>query len=126
MSDGSRTVHLEKMKFSVLSKLPVEFIDAEVDVSFGELFCIDQMILRIKGFVWGEELEPRTIKYPRDWWQAFKQRWFPEWALKRWPVMNTTLHISAAILYPGIVPSINGRNWHVQIAEIMNTKVIEP
>lgn len=24
--------------------------------------------------------------YPADWWQAFKARWFPGWALSRWPV----------------------------------------
>ena len=28
-----------------------------------------------------------TIEYPADWWQAFKKRWFPGWALERWPVL---------------------------------------
>ncbi len=28
----------------------------------------------------------RELRYPADWWQAFKDRWFPEWALKRWPI----------------------------------------
>jgi hypothetical protein len=26
------------------------------------------------------------VHYPEDWWQALKERWFPEWALVRWPV----------------------------------------
>lgn len=30
----------------------------------------------------GEEL------VPADWWQAFKARWFPVWALERWPVSH--------------------------------------
>jgi len=25
------------------------------------------------------------IEFPADWWQALKERWFPQWALKRWP-----------------------------------------
>lgn len=27
-----------------------------------------------------------TVRAPADWWQAVKERWFPEWALRRWPV----------------------------------------
>ena len=26
------------------------------------------------------------FKAPLDWWQAVKERWFPRWALLRWPV----------------------------------------
>ncbi|HEY3499508.1 MAG TPA: hypothetical protein VGK73_32685 [Polyangiaceae bacterium] len=32
-----------------------------------------------------------SYSYPLDWWQAFKGRWFPQWALKRWPVRNKTV-----------------------------------
>lgn len=39
-------------------------------------------------------------KYPADWWQAFKERWFPDWAKKRWPVQYTTHKIDAFVLYP--------------------------
>ena len=28
---------------------------------------------------------------PVDWWQHFKQRWFPTWALWRWPVQERTI-----------------------------------
>jgi len=39
----------------------------------------------------------KTQQVPRDWWQAVKARWFPRWALRRWPagfdVVNTeTFH----------------------------------
>jgi len=30
-------------------------------------------------------IELPGFSYPLDWWQAFKARWFPAWALKRWP-----------------------------------------
>ena len=34
------------------------------------------------------------IEYPADWYQAFKQRWFPRWALKRTPVRMTKVHLA--------------------------------
>lgn len=26
------------------------------------------------------------LEFPADWWQHFRQRWFPRWWLSRWPV----------------------------------------
>jgi hypothetical protein len=36
----------------------------------------------------GQKLETPTltVQYPETWWEHFKQRWLPKWALKRWPV----------------------------------------
>lgn len=31
-------------------------------------------------------LVQRTVSWPKDWWEHFKLRWFPFWALARWPV----------------------------------------
>jgi len=31
-------------------------------------------------------MEDEVVKYPSDWWQWFKQRWFPAWALKMFPI----------------------------------------
>ena len=25
------------------------------------------------------------ISYPETWWDAFKERWYPKWMLRRWP-----------------------------------------
>lgn len=27
-----------------------------------------------------------TLYAPADWWEHFKERWFPDWAKQRWPV----------------------------------------
>lgn len=32
-------------------------------------------------------------EWPSTWWDAFKHRWFPKWALRRWPVNFEELHI---------------------------------
>ena len=30
--------------------------------------------------------EEELHEYPEDWWQAIKERWFPKWLLRRYPV----------------------------------------
>lgn len=46
----------------------------------------DDLVFRLVGVValWKRD---RLLKVPANWWQHFKQRWFPRWALKRWPVL---------------------------------------
>ncbi len=61
---------------------------------------LNSMIYTLNGFIWGEKLEPKKIQYPRDWFQAFKERWYPKRLLRRWPVLLTTHLITAYALYP--------------------------
>lgn len=44
---------------------------------------------QLRAFVLGrkvEEIPKEWFEYPRDWWHAFKQRFFPKWLLKRYPI----------------------------------------
>lgn len=45
------------------------------------------------------KLMDETCKHPRDWWEHFKLRWFPRWALKRWPVAWTTHLYGIDVVY---------------------------
>lgn len=57
------------------------------------------LVMRLTGIVavWREE---RLLKVPADWWQHFKQRFFPGWALKRWPVLYQWY--DAAVVLPKV------------------------
>lgn len=50
--------------------------------------------------------ESREVSYPATWWDAFKVRFFPRWALSRWPAVATTLRLTveadAVALFPEI------------------------
>jgi len=49
----------------------------------------DDVIITANLRVYGKEIcKPQilNIKYPIDWWQAFKERWFPKLILSRYPV----------------------------------------
>jgi len=40
----------------------------------------------LRGSVLTEELPSVFCYYPKDWIQAFKERWLPKWILKKFPV----------------------------------------
>lgn len=80
---------------------------------YGEMahrLCLDVFGRPSKQIV---RFEP--VSYPATWWQAFKQRFFPRWALKRWPVQLTTVTrpdvvVEAEALFPELVPFKNQKN----------------
>jgi len=44
-------------------------------------------------------LEDVEIAYPSTWVDAVKDRWWPEWAKRRWPPIFTRHHIKVADAY---------------------------
>lgn len=60
--------------------------------------------------------EEKLASYPRDWWQAVKQRWFPFWILRRWPVEYT--QIIAIHKFPEAeIPSLGKEFVHLEYKE---------
>ena len=59
-----------------------------------------QLVFQIRMRLAAKEsvLKTTIVTYPADWWQHFKQRWFPSWAKKMWPVIMTTQQIPVSIM----------------------------
>ena len=58
-----------------------------------------------------------TVRWPSDWWEAFKLRWFPLWAKTRWPVRYTTKTFDAMLMLPDIlIPEKRNSYACIQIA----------
>ena len=57
---------------------------------------MNMLVVQMLNTVAGERV--KEIKYPLDWWQAIKERWFPKFILKRFPVKWHTFKID--FLYP--------------------------
>ncbi len=51
----------------------------------------------------GKERIDVREKWPKDWWQAFRERWCPRWWLKRHPVQYTELIIQRDV-YERVCP----------------------
>lgn len=82
----TNTIVLEKLKFALFRALSAEEIDATVDVSMHTSFIANEMVVRLRSFIWSSKIDAVRIKYPEDWWQAFKERWFPGWLKVKYPV----------------------------------------
>jgi len=73
---------------------------------------LDRIAVRITGYVWSERLGTHTVRYPRDWWEALKERFAPCWFTLRYPVVYANIVLEAKALYPDFqcpVPSGNYR-----------------
>lgn len=65
--------------------------------------------------VWGCRTHTERVTYPEDWWQAFKQRWLPRWALRRWPVRQRTIEMDAYAWVPGFLPGVGKNEWRAYV-----------
>ncbi len=47
-----------------------------------------ELVYQLDTYVHGMVKERIVVhrKWPKTWWDAFKARWFPHWAKRRWPV----------------------------------------
>lgn len=60
------------------------------------------LVYRLMSFVWADAPKQIKVSYPSTWWQHFKQRWFPKWVLKKWPVKLTIKIMEAQHYYPNL------------------------
>lgn len=56
---------------------------------------MNSMVLSLEAKLLGVPSERIVVHacYPCDWWQAFRERWFPQWWLRRWPVKYERIDI---------------------------------
>ena len=74
----------------------------------------------------GEQRIKRYAKWPKTWWDAFKDRWFPVWAKKRWPVEWSELRVDEPV-YQAVCPHFDSdpRDVHIQWLVRANCKSAE-
>lgn len=84
-------VGIKKVSFDRIS-IATEHSLADVLLRQGEMRQFRDEIERLTVFRFVSYLYARTVEtWPATWWDAFKDRWFPAWAKRRWPVERTTL-----------------------------------
>jgi len=94
------TAILERFKVVVRKALTVDELVSLDNVELTSKYddILQALVLELRAYLASERLS--GIKYPKDWWQAFKERWFPKWLLKRYPVQYHEAHVRA--FYPKI------------------------
>lgn len=79
------TVRYELEQFEVRRIFSPEVLES-IRLERYDDFITNGMVVELRGMVasWREQ---RWFKTPENWWEHLKERWFPAWALKRWPVV---------------------------------------
>ena len=60
------------------------------------------MVLAIIASVASKKYEFKAVRFPSDWWQALKHRFFPLWLQKKFPVQWDEYKAEACAYYPTI------------------------
>jgi len=95
-------VVLEKTKAIVMTALSRELIDdIDVEVNGQVRFDYDEVFVRMVKELLKQNIGDRIIKHPTDWKEAFKEKWFPKWVLKKYPVKYRVY--DALTIYPTLL-----------------------
>ena len=102
----TQTIQLEKFRVGLNGAIGKEMLGSEIDLRF----VYSQVLYEVRGFIWARNFKTVVIKYPLNWWEAVKERWFYDWMLERWPVRYQERIIEATALYPEYnAPSLLGQ-----------------
>jgi len=89
-----KSVELERLTYGMNFK-----VSREVDAQYTDNYIAYQ----VRGYVWSQDAGKKvSFKYPADWWQAFKERWFHGWLLRRFPVVYTHKEFQVKATYPDL------------------------
>lgn len=92
VSEIYKEIEIEKIELMAEEWLLDPILDTE--------YVSNMFRMRLRGYIWGETGKSTIIKYPMDWWQAFKERWCSPWFLNRFPVKYKIHTINTTTLYP--------------------------
>ncbi|MFW9872699.1 MAG: hypothetical protein ACFFG0_06310 [Candidatus Thorarchaeota archaeon] len=93
---------LHKIKLIYLECFNQELLDAVAETSIDNFFDKEDIYLRIKGYIYGKQLDKYEFKCPKNWIESFKERWYPRWLLKKYPVKYRKEIVDIKALYPTI------------------------
>ena len=77
---------------------------------------IDKMIVTLDRVFWSVG-EVKSFEYPKNWWEAFKLRFFPLWYLKLFPVTMTKIVIKE------VIPKMP-KKYHSKLYSYKTTKIV--
>ena len=65
---------------------------------------MDAVVISMMDFIWAQNMGCHEYSWPRDWWQAVRQRWCPRWWLARHPVLLHRKFFQVHVAYPEFRP----------------------
>lgn len=74
------------------------YVGVKLESYFDKL--IDALVVDLVAEIKGVTLESCVVKYPIDWIEAFKERWFPNWLKLKYPIKYKTVKLKTVALLP--------------------------
>jgi hypothetical protein len=84
----------------------------------------DQMVASLV-FAYAGMKHTYSFRHPATWWEMFKERFYPAWALKRWPVRYAAISVDAWRLWsdlPKHVRDVTNR-WGCEVRVVIPRKM---
>ena len=101
----TRTITMRRIAFAAQQAFTKNLLH-DVETRWIDDYVFDSISLMVRGKIWAEEAGVYEIKYPADWWQHFKLRWFNKWLLRRYPVRYKTERVDAYVVYERYQPAM--------------------
>jgi hypothetical protein len=102
LSTAVKEVILEKEQFHCAKVIDVRVSPTDV---------ANMLMYDLRSYILSEQLDNirRVVEHPADWWQAFRQRWFPKCLLYRNPVKmkRHVIDIDFKALYPELTAKVS-------------------
>ena len=96
-----KQVELELQKWICVAFVDTDMIaDANIKTEVLYDFMTDEILARFTIRAPTEDLRRIVCEWPRDWWQAFKERWFPKWLKSHFPICYAREELVARAMYP--------------------------
>lgn len=83
-----------------LSKKEAGYFSGDIERRIDDLTDSILVEIRAQVFVRGERIEISSEEVPLTWWDHVRQRYFPSWVNKRWPIRTRRIATKTEVLVP--------------------------
>jgi hypothetical protein len=92
---------LRKVKFDIRKTVSKQVVSSLSARATSDMLA-EQISLQLQGLMLGNTIHREirgTVRWPRSWWQAFKEAWYPQWLAKRFPVQYSEAETSTEFIH---------------------------
>jgi hypothetical protein len=114
-------VTLQKLWIGAAQSVSEELLLLSPDIRVIQDELMRALRVYVKGYVWADPPTQVTVSYPSDWWEAFKDRWFPKWYLNRWPARLTVKVLEGRHIYPKLKTEVPEHSPHLRLCVLDHT-----
>jgi hypothetical protein len=100
-------VELLKYEYQVNTELDRRFADAIIKSRSDFNRMSGNLIIGLHAIVYGKEHEKKEIRYPKNWVESLKERFFTNKMKYRWPVKYKVHQITIHEFYPQFTPTLH-------------------